>query len=58
MFSKGLSKEIMTRSRLRNKYLKNRNEENRPIYVKQGNYCVSLLRKSKEKYYEGDIKFK
>ena len=42
----------MTRSRLRNKYLKNRNEENRAIYVKQRNYCVSLLRKSKKKYYE------
>ena len=42
----------MARSRLRNKYLKNRNEENRAIYVKQRNYCVSLLRKSKKKYYE------
>ena len=52
LFTKELSKEIMTRSRLRNKYLKNRNEENRAIYVKQRNYCVSLLRKSKKKYYE------
>ena len=51
-FTKELSKEIMTRSRLRNKYLKNRNEENRAIYVKQRNYCVSLLPKSKKKYYE------
>ena len=42
----------MTRSRLRNKYLKNGNEENRAIYVKQGSYCVSLLWKSKKKYYE------
>ena len=42
-FTKELSKEIMTRSRLRNKYLKNRNEENRAIYVKQRNYCVSLI---------------
>ena len=42
----------MTRSRLRNKYLKSRNEENRAIYVKQRNYCVSLLRKSKKKCYE------
>ena len=33
-FTKELSKEIMTRSRLRNKYLKNRNEENRAIFVK------------------------
>ena len=51
-FTKELSIEIMTKSRLRNKYLKNRNEENRAIYVKQRNYCVSLLRKSKKKYYE------
>ena len=51
-FTKELSKEIMTRSRLRSKYLKNRNEENRAIYVKQRNDCVSLLRKSKKKYYE------
>ena len=51
-FTKELSKEIMTRARLRNKYLKNRNEENRAIYVKQRNYCASLLRKSKKKYYE------
>ena len=42
-----------SRSRLRNKYLKkSRNEANRDIYVKQKNYCVSLLRKSKKKYYE------
>ena len=35
-----------------NKYLKNRNEENRVIYVKQRNYCVPLLRESEKKYYE------
>ena len=51
-FTKDFSKEIMTRSRPRNKYLKNRNEENRAIYVKQRNYCVSLPQKSKKKYYE------
>ena len=51
-FIKELSKEIMTRSRLRNKYLKTRNEQNRAMHVKQRNYCVSLLRKSKKKYYE------
>ena len=51
-FTKELSKEIMTRSRLRNKYLRNKNEDNRALYVKQRNYCVSLLRKSEKKYYE------
>ena len=51
-FTKELSKQIMTTSRLRNKYLKNRNKENRAIYVKQRHCCVFLLRKSKKKYYE------
>ena len=50
--TKDLSKNIMKRSRLRNKYLKNNNEENRKLYAKQRNYCVSLLRKTKEGYYE------
>ena len=47
--TKDLSKNIMKRSRLRNKYLKNNNEENRKLYVKQRNYWFSLLRKT---YYE------
>ena len=47
-FTKQLSKVIMTRSRFRNKYLRNKNEGNRALYVKQRNYCVSLLRKSKK----------
>ena len=51
-FTKELSKEILTRSRLLNKYIRNRNEENRAIYVKQRNYWVPLLRKSKKKYHE------
>ena len=40
--TKDLSKNIMKRSRLRNKYLKSNNEENRKLYDKQRNYCVSL----------------
>ena len=40
--TKDRSKNIMKRSRLRNKYLKNNNEENRKLYAKQRNYCVSL----------------
>ena len=49
---KDLSKNIMKRSRLRNKYLNNNNEENRKLYAQQRNYCVSLLRKTKKVYYE------
>ena len=41
----------MTRSRLRNMYLKNRSDNNKREYNKQRNYCVSLLRKTKTKYY-------
>ena len=42
----------MTRSRLLNRFLKNRSEENRKLFSKQRNKCVSLLRKSKKDYFE------
>ena len=45
--TKNLSKEITTRSRLRNKNLKHKTEENRLLYTHQRNKCVSLLRKTK-----------
>ena len=38
--TKDLSRKIMKRSRLRNKYLTNNNEENRKLYTKQINYCL------------------
>ena len=47
-----LSKAIMVRSRLRNKYLKLKTIESRDAYKKQRNYCVSLLRKIKKNFYE------
>ena len=46
--AKDISKYIMKRLRLSNKYLKNNSEENRKLYTKQRNYCVSLLRKTKK----------
>ena len=49
--NKTLSKEIMKRSNLRNKYLKSRSEEDRQRFRKQINLCVSLLRKTKKSYY-------
>ena len=49
--NKELSKVIMNRTRLRNKFLKNRTDENKRKYSKQWNYCVSLLRKTKRVYY-------
>ena len=42
-----ISKAIVTRSRLRNRFLQNRSEENRKLFSKQRNNCVSLLRKLK-----------
>ena len=50
--TKDLLKAIMKRSKLGNNFLKNRTEENRTLYTKQRNYCVSLLKKSKRKYFE------
>ena len=42
----------MSRTRLRNNFLKNRIEENKRKYSKQRSYCVSLLRKTKLEYFE------
>ena len=39
----------MKRSRLCNNFLKNRTEDNKTLYAKQRNYCVSLMKKSKKK---------
>ena len=49
--NKTMSKAIMLRAKLRNKFLKNRSNENRTNYVKQRNHCISLLRKTKREYY-------
>ena len=45
-----LSKEIKKRASLRNKFLKDRNKENKSRYSKQRNYCVSYKRKMKKDY--------
>ena len=49
--SKTLSKEIMTRTRLRNNSLKDIRAKNKREYSKQRSYCVSLLRKSNSGYF-------
>ena len=51
-FDKEQSKAIMARTKLRNNFSQNKSEENRKLYVKQRNFCVSLLRKVKKRYYE------
>ena len=43
--NKTLSKEIMKRTKLRHKFLKERTDENKKRY-----YCVSLLKKTKKNY--------
>ena len=49
--TKTITKAIMRRSRLRNKYLKNKSLINKVAYNKQRNYCVSLVKKEKKKYF-------
>ena len=55
--NKTLSKAVMHRTRFRNKYLRNKTDENKRKSKKQRNYCVSLLRKTKREYYSNlDVK--
>ena len=49
--SKELSKEIILRSKLRNKFLKDKTNEARTKYRKQRNISVHLLRRAKRNYY-------
>ena len=44
--TKNFSKEIRTRLRLRNKYLKDNTEENRLLYIPQRNKCVSVFKEN------------
>ena len=49
--NKIISKGKMKRTRLKNKFLKNRNDYNKREFSKQRNYCVSVVRKSKKLHY-------
>ena len=49
--NKKLRKEIMKRSRLRNKFLNTKSDIDRKAYNKQRNYVVSLLRNEKKNFY-------
>ena len=40
VMNKAMSKEIMRRTRLRNKFLKDTSEESKNKYSKQRNYCI------------------
>ena len=49
--TKAYSKAVMQRTRFRNEFLKNPNDQNKLFYSKKRNYCVSLLRKEKKEYF-------
>ena len=49
--TKELRKAIMNRSKLRNKFLKTRNKESRRRFNRERNFCVSLLRKTKRRFF-------
>ena len=49
--NKLLSKAVMTRSRLRNRFLKHPSEINRKNYKKYRNFCVRLFKKEKKMFY-------
>ena len=55
--TKELHKAIMKRPRLRNKFLKDRTENNQKNFKHQRNFCKKLLRTTKKSYYSNlDIK--
>ena len=55
--NKTLAKAVMTRSRLRNRFIQNPIPENKTNYTKYRNYCTGLFRKEKKSYYNNlDIK--
>ena len=49
--SKTLRKATITRSRLKNKFDKNSSAKKWNSYKKQRNFCLKLLRQTKEKYF-------
>ena len=50
--NKTINKEIMKRSRLRNKFLNTKSDIDRKAYNKQSNLCVSLIRREKKNFFK------
>ena len=46
-----ISKAIMNQTRLRNRFLRTRCTGDKEADNKQSNYCISLIRKTKQQYY-------
>ena len=55
--TKTLRKAIMHRSRLKNIYVRKRNDKNWENCKKQSNFCVDILRKTKPEYFK-NLNFK
>ena len=49
--NKTLAKAVTTRSRLRNKFIKNPTKENGAHFKKHRNYCTRLFKKEKKRFY-------
>ena len=49
--NKKINKEIMKRSRLRNKFLNTKSDIDRKAYNKQSNLCGSLIRSEKKNFF-------
>ena len=52
--NKKINKEIMKRSRLRNKFLNTKSDIDRKAYNKQRNLCVSLIRSEKKNFFSNN----
>ena len=50
--NKELNKTMVQRTKLRNKFLRQKTTETRLAYNKQRNICVSILRRAKRSYFE------
>ena len=50
--NKKISKEIMKRSHLRNKFLNSKSDIDRKAYNRQRNFCVSLIRQEKKRFFQ------
>ena len=53
--NKKTNKEIMKRSRLRNRFLNTESDIDRRAYNKQRNLCVSLIRRREKKNFSSNI---
>ena len=51
LINKTLNKEIIKRSRLRNKFLNTKRDIDRKVYNKQRNLCVNLIRQESKNFF-------